>query len=85
MPCAHNTLGNVLSRLGREPEAIVSFRNALRLFPGWADAHNNLGASLAATGRFDEAALHFKAALAAEHDMPEAADNLRKVTPFLRR
>jgi len=81
---AHNALGNVLSLEGRDDEAIQSFRNALRLEPGWADAHNNLGAALAALGRFDEAALHFTAALAARSDMPEAADNLRKIAPLLR-
>ncbi len=81
---AHNALGNVQSLQGREEDAIASYRAALRLYPGWPDAHNNLGASLAATGRYAEAALHFRAALAARHDMAEAADNLRKVTPFLR-
>jgi len=82
---SHYALGNALSLLDQDAAAIPCYRRALRLYPGWAEAHNNLGASLAATGRFDEAALHFKAALAAQREMPAAADNLRRVTPLLRR
>ncbi len=41
-PRAHNLLGATLAGLGREPEAVVQFRAAVRLDPGDAAARQNL-------------------------------------------
>ncbi|MGO8800669.1 MAG: tetratricopeptide repeat protein, partial [Roseiarcus sp.] len=51
----HNNYGNVLKELNRFEEAAESFKKALRLNPGYAEAHSNRGIVLQALGRFDEA------------------------------
>lgn len=53
------SLGNVLERSGRTPEAIAQYSMVLELEPDNAMAHNNLGVALFNEGRIDEAATHF--------------------------
>jgi len=60
---AHNDLGYVYYRLGREEEAEASYRRALECDPLLAGAHNNLGALLADFGQVSEAAGHFRHSL----------------------
>ncbi len=61
----HNNLGFVLASQNRHEEAILSYREALKLSPNLARARNNLGFSQAALGK-DELALDtFRAALSA--------------------
>ena len=43
---AHHNLGVALARLGRPDEAVQSYREAVRLRPGYAEAHSNLGIAL---------------------------------------
>lgn len=53
-----NNLGNVLSQLGRQDDALVYYAEGLRLKPR-PIAHLNLGAAQARLGRFNEAMEHF--------------------------
>src|SRR3989442_2176277 len=60
---AHAKVGVLLDEEGRTEEAIVHFREAVRLNPDNAYAHNNWGIALGSVWRFDEAIAHFEAAL----------------------
>jgi tetratricopeptide (TPR) repeat protein len=60
---AQNGLGLALSNAGRTEEAIVHYREALRLEPASVHAHYNLGIELAVAGKLDEAMFHFNEAL----------------------
>jgi tetratricopeptide (TPR) repeat protein len=75
-PEAHNNLGIVLHRRGRLEEAVASYREALRLLPGFADAENNLGISLASLGRLGEAGEHFEEAVRLDPALASARFNL---------
>jgi Flp pilus assembly protein TadD len=61
---AHNGLGYVLARQGRDAEAIAEFRAAVAAEPAFAPAWNNLGEALARQGELEEAARAFEASLA---------------------
>jgi tetratricopeptide (TPR) repeat protein len=52
----YNGLGFVLSRQGKLDEAILQFREAIRVDPEYAAAYNNLAASLVQQGKPEEAA-----------------------------
>ncbi len=73
---AHNNLGMALGQVGRMPEAIAHFDQALRLEPDYAEAHYNLGVALAQTGRIPEAIGHYEQALRIWPDYAEAHYNL---------
>ncbi len=60
---AHENLGLVLAGEGREPDAIMELRTALRLRPDYPEGENNLGEELAKTGALDEAAQYFAKAV----------------------
>jgi tetratricopeptide (TPR) repeat protein len=60
---ARNNLGNLLFERGAVADAVVQYREALRLVPEYADAHYNLGLALAKTGKLPEAIEHYLAAL----------------------
>ena len=51
---AHCNLGSALATEGRLDEAIVQFKEALRLLPNYGEARSNLGAALAKNGQVDE-------------------------------
>jgi protein O-mannosyl-transferase len=74
---AHAKVAVLLEQEGRTEEAIVHFREAVRLRPDNAFAQNNWGIALGNAWRFDEALDHFEAALRIEPDYPEARRNLR--------
>ncbi len=61
-------LGNALKALDQVEEAVVSYRKAVELSPGLAEAHNNLGNTLRQLGRESEAREAFQQGLAAEPD-----------------
>jgi tetratricopeptide (TPR) repeat protein len=61
----HNNLGFVLASQNRHEEAILSYREALKLSPNLARARNNMGFSQAALGQDDKALDTFRAALSA--------------------
>jgi len=75
-PRARYSLGHALVRLGRVPEAMEQYEQALRLKPGYAEAHNNLGAALMGQGRLPEAIGHYEQALRIKADDAEAHNNL---------
>jgi len=62
-PILHNKLGYDLEELGRVPEAVAHFEQALRLRPDYAPAHLNLARALASLGRYPEAIPQFEEAL----------------------
>jgi protein O-GlcNAc transferase len=61
-----NNLGIVRYELGRTEEAAASYRRALTIDPGFADAHYNLGCLLAGEGCPDEALACHTAAIDAD-------------------
>ena len=73
---AHNNLGAVLDRKGRNDEAISQYREAIRLKPDNALAHNNLGASLGEKGQLDAAIRQFEEAIHLKPDYADAHNNL---------
>ena len=74
-----NNLGLALARLGRNPEAIVEFHEAVRLDPNnAAPAHANLGWALLASGKAQESIPEFEAALQLNPEFKAAADGLRQ-------
>jgi Flp pilus assembly protein TadD len=56
----HNLLGVSLASSGDLDQAIVEFREALRLAPDSAATHWHLGAALASRGALGEAVVHLR-------------------------
>ncbi|MGD1019290.1 MAG: tetratricopeptide repeat protein [Verrucomicrobiia bacterium] len=73
---AHNNLGNVLVGLGKVPEAITQYEQALRIKPDFAEGHADLGAALVRTGKIEEAIAHFEQALRINPGIADAHVNL---------
>ena len=69
---AHANLGVALHERGRIDEAIVHYRAALELQPGFAEIQYDLGNALAARQQPEEAAEHYRQALALRPDYAEA-------------
>jgi len=57
---AHNTLGISLAEKGNFNEAIMHFREAIRINPGFCDPYYNLGAISFTKGNIQEAICHFQ-------------------------
>ena len=66
------------SWLGRLPEAIEQFHEALRINPNDAETHDNLGLALLASGKAQESVPEFETALRLKPELQGAADNLRR-------
>jgi tetratricopeptide (TPR) repeat protein len=62
----NNNLGVALAALGRVPEAVHYFQEAVRLAPDFADPHCNLGVVLTGEGKWDEAIVQMKETLRIE-------------------
>ncbi|MGD1031044.1 MAG: tetratricopeptide repeat protein [Opitutaceae bacterium] len=60
---AHDNLGVVLEHTGRPAEAVLHYREALRLKPDYPEAYNNLGNALARMGRWTEAEAQYAQAI----------------------
>jgi len=73
---AHNNLGLALLDQERTEEAIVQYREALRINPEYALAHNNLGAALVKQERTKEAIVQYHEALRINPDYASAHNNL---------
>jgi protein O-mannosyl-transferase len=59
----HNKLGYDLAMLGRLPEAVARYEEALRLSPNYDVAHANLAKALVRLERYPEAIRHYEAAV----------------------
>ncbi len=77
---AYNNLALALSENGRPEEAIVCFREAVRLNSRYAEGHNNLGAALMLRGGLDEAIDHYREAIRLEPDLPGVHYNMALAT-----
>jgi len=75
-PMAHGILGTALGRQGEFDEAIVQYREALRLKPDLAEAHNNLGIALHRKGQLEAAIAHYREALRLQPEHATAYTNL---------
>jgi len=62
----HNKLGYDLAMLGRLPEAVARYEEALRLNPDYDVAHANLAKALVRLERYPEAIRHYEAAVRLE-------------------
>ena len=65
-----------MARLGRLPDAIGHYEQALRLKPDYAEAQYNLGVALVGLGGLPEAMGHWEQALRSKADYVEAENNL---------
>jgi protein O-mannosyl-transferase len=73
---AHDNLGESLRRQRRTSEAIVHFREAVRIRPTSVEGHNNLGDALIAQGSVEEGAAELRQALQLNPGFPESHVNL---------
>ena len=69
-------LGNAYLQAGQVDDAIVQYRAALSILPGFAPAQSNFGAALMMKGRVNEAILHLEQALDVDPDDVAAITNL---------
>jgi Flp pilus assembly protein TadD len=76
---SRDNLGLALAHRRREAEAIVQFREAIRLDPKNVRAWNNLGVALVKTGRRAESAAALVAALHVDPEHAEALYNLGRL------
>jgi len=75
----HNTIGTVLLNKGEYQEAIRHFNEALRIYPGYAEAYLNLGVVNERKGLWKEAVTYYQEAIKVDPDYAEAHNNLGNV------
>ena len=75
-PLRHDAVAELYLEGGRTDEAIVHYRESLRLNPDSAPTHYNFGYALSAAGRRDEAIAQFEAAVRLDPDYAQAHNNL---------
>jgi len=73
---AHNNLGVILGQTNRVPEAIEHLKEALRLYPEYAEAHYNLGKAMMLSGRPQDAVGQYQESLRLSPNDAEAQYNL---------
>jgi Flp pilus assembly protein TadD len=76
---ARDNLGLALAHSGREAEAVVQFREAVRFDPRNVAAWNNLGVALGKIGRAGESAQAYLNALHVDPGHPEALHGLGRI------
>ena len=76
VPNAYNNLGLAYAEKGRLNEAIMEYKRALALKPGFAKAHTNLGNAYFKKGMLDEAIIEHKKALNINPNLAKAYNNL---------
>jgi len=76
---AHNNYGSLLSQEGRLDEAIVHFRESVRINPKHAKAEYNLGLALVQMRKYEEAAGHLRKSLELDPNCPYTLINLAYV------
>ncbi|MBI5216559.1 MAG: tetratricopeptide repeat protein [Ignavibacteriae bacterium] len=72
---AHYCLGLDFADSGKTDEAILHFREALRINPSYPLTHNNLGAALSRKGNFDEAIPLFRESIRLMPSHPPTYNN----------
>jgi tetratricopeptide (TPR) repeat protein len=73
---AHANFGGYLLNLGRLPQAIEHFQQALQVDPDYAEAHYNFGLALFRSGRTAEAIEQYRQAIRVKPDYAKAYNNL---------
>lgn len=81
----HNSLGNVLMKVGRLVEAEQSFRSASELAPETASFHFNLANVLGTLGRLSEAEQSYRRAIELDPSLHAAYNNLANILRTLNR
>ena len=76
---AHVDRGVALIGRGKLDEAATAFQQAIRLWPGQANAHNNLGNVYHYQGKYAEALAQFRQAVELDPTLPEPKCNLGNV------
>ena len=76
---AHRFMGDALMEVNRPADAVVQYRETLRLAPCFGGAHNNLGNALKALGRSDEAAEAWRTAIRLAPDDAKPHYNLGRL------
>ncbi|MBI4938883.1 MAG: tetratricopeptide repeat protein [Nitrosomonadales bacterium] len=72
----HYNLGLALRAQGKLDDAAASYRKAIALQPGYAEAHFNLGNVLQKQGKLEDAVASYRKALALKPDWVDAHNNL---------
>lgn len=72
----HYQTGNAELLQERFSKAVVCYRRAIKLAPGFPEAHNNLGVTLQRQGRTEEAILSLRQAIALRAGYADAHNNL---------
>jgi protein O-GlcNAc transferase len=67
-----------LAQLGRAPEAMEHWEQAIRLKPDYAEAHYNLGVALEQAGKVSEAIQHYREAVRIKPDYIVAQNRLAR-------
>jgi tetratricopeptide (TPR) repeat protein len=70
------SLGRIVSKTGRQEEAIALYRRAIELKPDYLEAYNNLGNMLRRVGRPEAAIEQYQAAIKINPNKPDAYNNL---------
>jgi protein O-mannosyl-transferase len=73
---AHNNLGLYLSTHGDREDALIHYREALKINPWQPEAHNNIGIILNEEGKTAEALEHFREALKLSPNFEKAQQNI---------
>jgi len=73
---AHDSLGNALAQQGMLDQAIVHYREALRIKSNLVNTHNNLGVALLQQGEINRAMAQYYQALRLKPDSAETHNNL---------
>jgi Flp pilus assembly protein TadD len=73
---AHDSLGNALAQQGMLDQAIVHYRESLRIKPNLVNTHNNLGVALLQKGEINRAMAQYYQALRLKPDSAETHNNL---------
>ncbi|HVS34442.1 MAG TPA: serine/threonine-protein kinase [Gemmataceae bacterium] len=79
---AHNLLGNIFARLGKQAEAAAQYKRAIELDTTFAKAHSNLGIVLEEQGKIAEAVEEYNRAIVLDPNFAWAHNNLGNVLNF---
>ena len=78
-PAGHYYMGNTFYFRGQIDLALIHYRHAVRLAPGYVAAHIKLGDVLMSLRKPGEAAAHYRVALRVKPDAAEAREKLDRI------